>query len=88
MNVLLRIDGPPPSTTHAESTREFNARGFFVIGPQMMNPSDVLARMIAERHCANGSATPENERRQRVRYRGRLARRRHGLGDLVRRLTA
>jgi hypothetical protein len=32
-----------------------------------VNPSDVLAKLIAEQHCAITAATPENERLRRVR---------------------
>jgi hypothetical protein len=112
VRVILKIDGPPPpSVTVSESTREINARGFFVIGPQQVNPSDVLAKMIADQHCAITAATPMNQRRRLVRERAENIRRiqdaavarghldhhareylgryaKHGLRDLVRRLSA
>jgi hypothetical protein len=76
LSIILKIDGPlPPMVTVSESTREFNARGFFVIGPQQVNPSDVLAKMIADQHCAITAATPMNQRRRVVRERAENIRR-------------
>jgi hypothetical protein len=61
------------------ATREHNARGFFIAGPQMVNPSDVLAKMMEE---AKGTLVethyapnPKEQRRAIRIYSGRLAQR-------------
>jgi hypothetical protein len=67
------------TTEWNSDTREHNARGFFVAGPQMVNPSDVLAKMMEE---AKGTlvdthhAPDPKEQRRAIRiYSGRLAQR-------------
>jgi hypothetical protein len=72
-----------------------NARGFFIGGPQLVTPSDVLARMITEAQlpCAEPRQAPDprEQRRQMVVYRGREAFRRryrpHGRAEFWFKLT-
>lgn len=67
---------------------EHNCRGFLVIGPQFISPSDVLAKLIAEARlqlsATHYAPSPDAERKQLVTYR---ARRRkypeHGPGQFV-----
>jgi hypothetical protein len=68
-----------PTTDLDAEGPEHNARGFFVSGPQMVNPSDVLAKMmeeakgtLAETHHA---PDPREQRRAIRIYSGRLAQR-------------
>jgi hypothetical protein len=85
VNDLLENEGP-----------EHNARGLFVAGPQMVNPSDVLARIIdaakgriTDQHYA---PTPDAERKKHVRQKGREALRRkyavHGIPEFLRQLAS
>jgi hypothetical protein len=83
---VIETDSETPRPSH-------NARGFFVDGPQMVNPSDVLAKMITEaqgtldqRHFA-----PNLVEQARIARRNRLQRQAlrrkyasHGVSDLVR----
>lgn len=52
---------------------ERNARGFFVIGPQMVTPSDLLATLISETHCREPAPVPREARRAMRFYCGRTA---------------
>ena len=74
---------------------EHNARGLFAAGPQLVTPSDVLARLMDE---AKGTVPekyfapdPMAQRRQTVVYRARTAFRRryptHGPGEFWFKLT-
>jgi len=58
---------------------EHNARGFFVIGPQCINPSDVLAKLIAEAKlqlaAQHYAPDPREQRRAMRLYSGREAQR-------------
>ena len=56
----------PPERTH-------NARGFLIIGPQCVNPSDVLAKLIADTHCPITAADPREQRRAMRLYSARHA---------------
>lgn len=74
---------------------ERNARGFFVEGPQAVNPCDVLAKLMDEAKLAKAdehyAPAPEAERKQLVTNRGRQAYRRryptHGPAEFVYALT-
>lgn len=60
--IVLAFDGP-----------EHNARGFFVIGPQCVNPSDVLAKLIGNSTPRVTASEPKNRRRADVVYTARAA---------------
>jgi hypothetical protein len=52
---------PEPRDESPERDQEHNSRGFFIAGPQMVNPSDLLAKMIGYTHChENGRAERSN----------------------------
>lgn len=71
-------------TSDLHEAPEHNRRGLFAIGPQFVTPSDVLAKLIAEQHCAVSAATPENARKQLVTYRGRQRQyRKHGVAQFL-----
>jgi hypothetical protein len=71
---------PEPLISTAPEGPEHNARGFFVIGPQAVNPSDVLAKLIAEAKlelAAQHYAPDPREQRRAVRlYSARYAQQR------------
>lgn len=70
---------------------EHNARGFFVGGPQMVNPSDVLAKAMEEAKGTLAESkvapTPQGQRRQDVVYGQRRALKRrypeHGVREFL-----
>ena len=72
-------------------------RGLLAIGPQEVNPSDVLARLIdaAKGTVPDGAhyaPSPEGQRKQKVTYRSREALRRkyaaHGIPEFLRELAS
>lgn len=70
----------PTTDSQSDDGPSHNARGFFVIGPQSTNASDVLAKMIAEAKgsipdTAHRAPNPVEQRRTIRIYSGRLAQR-------------
>ena len=78
-DITDRPDGP-----------EHDASGFFIGGPKFITASDVLAKLIAEQHCAISASTPENERKRHVVNKARNSQRRryaeHGVPEFLRAL--
>ena len=63
----------PPQLFADAHDSEHNARGFFKIGPQMVNPCDLLVKLMAETHCRESAPNPREVRRARHVYQGRTA---------------
>lgn len=72
--------------------RDHNLRGFFVIGPRCVNPSDILAALQKFTHCTITAPEPRAARHRHVTYTGRTARRRryptHGPEHFAQELVA
>jgi len=71
---------PKATSLLPDESREHNARGFFVIGPQCVSPSDVLAKLIAEAKlelaAVHYAPDPREQRRAMRLYSARYAQQR------------